>query len=72
LAHENYRLRELAFSEGLSTSVELVDAQIFLLGAKTKRLNAAYNFVQKLSQLSVLSGDREMFFQIEELSERIK
>ncbi len=72
LAHENYRLREVAFSEGLSTSVELVDAQMFLLGAKTKRLNAAYNFVQKLSQLSVLSGDREMFFQVEKLSEGIK
>jgi len=72
LAHENYKLREVAFSEGLSTSVELVDAQMFLLGAKTKRLNAAYNFVQKLSQLSVLSGDREMFFKVEELSKEIE
>ena len=72
LAKENYRLREVAFKEGLSTSVELVDAQMFLLGAKTKRLNAAYNFVQKVSQLSVLSGDREMFFSIEELSEGIE
>ena len=72
LAKENYKLRTVAFKEGLSTSVELVDAQMFLLGAKTKRLNAAYNFVQKLSQLSVLAGDREMFFKIEELSEGIE
>jgi len=72
LSRENYRLREVAFKEGLSTSVELVDAQMFLLGAKTKRLNAAYNFVQKVSQLSVLSGDREMFFEIEQLSEGIE
>lgn len=72
LAHENYRLRTVAFKEGLSTSVELVDAQMFLLGAKTKRLNAAYNFVQKLSQLSVLSGDRETFFRVQELSEEIE
>ena len=72
LAHENYRLRSVAFKEGLSTSVELVDAQMFLLGAQTKRLNAAYNFVQKLSQLSVLSGDREMFFRVYELSEGIE
>jgi len=72
LAKENYRLREVAFKEGLSTSVALVDAQMFLLGAKTKRLNAAYNFVQKLSQLSVLSGDREIFFNVEELSEEIE
>jgi len=64
LAKENYRLRSIAFKEGLSTSVEVVNAQIFLLGAKTKRLNAAYNYEQKLSQLCVLSGDRDMFFEI--------
>ena len=72
LAKENYRLRDIAFKEGLSTSVELVDAQMFLLGAKTKRLNAAYHFVQKVSQLSVLSGDREKFFEILNNSEEIK
>ncbi len=72
LADENYRLRTVAFNEGLSTSVELVDAQMFLLGAKTKRLNAAYNFVQKVSQLTVLSGDREMFFNIANSSEEIE
>ena len=72
LAQENYKLRTIAFKEGLSTSVELVDAQMFLMGAKTKRLNAAYNFVKKLSRLSVLSGNREMFFEIENSSEEIK
>ena len=64
LAKENYKLRTIAFKEGLSTSVEVVDAQMFLLGAKTKRLNAAYNYEKKLSQLCVLSGDREMFFKM--------
>ena len=72
LAQENYKLRTIAFKEGLSTSVELVDAQMFLMGAKTKRLNAAYNFVQNLSRLSVLSANREMFFEIENSSEEIK
>ena len=72
LAKENYRLRTIAFKEGLSTSVELVDAQMFLMGAKTKRLNAAYNFVKKVSRLCVLSGNREMFFNIEQNSEEIK
>ncbi|MDF1876354.1 TolC family protein [Sulfurimonas sp. SAG-AH-194-L11] len=71
LSRENYRLRNIAFKEGLSTSVELVDAQMFLLGAKTKRLNAAYNFVQKVSQLCVLSGNREMFFDVAQRSEEI-
>ncbi len=72
LARENYRLRELSFNEGLSTSVELVDAEMFLMGAKTKRLNAAYNFVKKVSQLCVLSGDRDMFFEIADNSQGIK
>lgn len=72
LAKENYRLRNISFNEGLSTSVELVDAEMFLMGARTKRLNAAYSFVQKLSQLSVLSGDRDMFFEIEKMSEGIE
>ncbi len=72
LSQENYKLQRIAFKEGLSTSVDLVDAQMFLQGTKTKRLNAAYEFVQKLSQLSVLSGDREMFFDIAKNSEEIQ
>lgn len=72
LAQENYKLRSIAFKEGLSTSVELVDAQIFLMASKTKRLNAAYNFVQKVAQLSVLSGNRDVFFELESSSQEIK
>jgi outer membrane protein TolC len=72
LSQENYKLRSIAFKEGLSTSVELVDAQMFLLGAKTKKLNAAYNYVQKLSQLCVLSGERETFFEFSGINEDIK
>jgi len=72
LAKENLRLRELAFSEGLATSVDVVDAQMFLTGAKTKRLNAIYNFVQKISQLAVLSGNSSLFFELEKTSLEIK
>lgn len=72
LAKENYKLRTIAFKEGLSTSLEVIDAQMFLLGVKTKRLNAAYNYEQKLSQLCVLSGDRDMFFEIVNSSQEIK
>ena len=71
LAQENYRLRSVAFKEGLSTSVELVDAEMFLMGAKTKRLNAAYKFVKKVAQLSVLSGDRDMFFKVAAASQKV-
>jgi outer membrane protein TolC len=72
LAQENYRLRSISFREGLSTSVELVDAQMFLLGAKTERLNAAYNFVQKISQLSVLRGNRALFFSTAAASKEVE
>ena len=63
LAKENLRLRQISFKEGLSTSVELTEAQTLLLAAQTKRLNAAYTYEQKLAQLCVLSGEREQFFE---------
>jgi len=72
LARENYKLRTLAFKEGLATSVEVVDAQMLLSGAKTQRLNAAYNYVKKLAELSVLSGDSNLFFTFEKSGRRIK
>jgi len=72
LAHENYRLRSLAFKEGLATSVEVVDAQMLLSGAKTQRLSAAYHYVNKLAALCVLSGDSTLFFKFEKSGKRIK
>jgi len=72
LARENYKLRSLAFKEGLATSVEVVDAQMLLSGAKTQRLNAAYNYVNRLAALCVLSGDRERFFTFENSGKGIK
>jgi len=72
LAKENYRLRSVAFKEGLATSVEVVDAQMFLAASQTKRLNAAYNFVQKISQLAVLSGERSLFFESLSASKEIE
>jgi outer membrane protein TolC len=72
LAQENYRLRSIAFSEGLVTSADVVDAQMFLAASQTKRLNAAYNFVQKVSQLAVLSGERALFFESLSASKEIK
>ena len=72
LAQENYKLRTLAFKEGLSTSSEVIDAQAFLRGAKTKRFHAAYNYVQKLALLCVLSGDAEHFFRFENAGIKVK
>jgi len=72
LAKENYKLRTIAFAEGLSTSLEVVEAQMFLSGARTKRLNAAYNYIQMLSRLCVLSGDSALFFEFERSGERVE
>ncbi|MFT7003226.1 MAG: outer membrane protein TolC [Sulfurimonas sp.] len=71
LAEENCKLREIAFKEGLATSVEVVDAQTFLHGTKTSRLNAAYNYVQKISQLCVLSGNSSLFFELKNSSSEV-
>lgn len=72
LAKENYKLRSLAFKEGMGTSVDVVEAQTFLSGAKTQRLNAAYNYVKTMAMLCVLSGDSELFFDFEKSSKRIR
>lgn len=61
LAQENIRLRELAFAQGMSTSVQVSDAQTFLQTVKTRRLSAAYQYVVNLCQLLALSGEINTF-----------
>lgn len=61
LAEENVKLRRVAFASGLSTSLELNDAELFLAGTKTERLKVAYDYVQKLSYLMILSESSERF-----------
>ncbi|MBR9728766.1 TolC family protein [Shewanella intestini] len=61
LAKENLRLRELAFNQGLSTSVERVDAEIKLNGVKTQQLAAQYRYVQAYAKLMMLSGQLDEF-----------
>ncbi|OQX58800.1 MAG: hypothetical protein B5M52_04645 [Helicobacteraceae bacterium 4484_230] len=72
LAKENVRLREKSFSEGLSTSLEMVDAELFLAGIKTERLNVAYMYIQKLSQLLVLSGDSGLFITMAQQGRKVE
>jgi outer membrane protein TolC len=61
LAKENIRLRELAFDQGMSTSIQVSDAQTFLQTVKTRRLSAAYQYVVNLCQLLALSGEINTF-----------
>lgn len=57
LATENRRLRDIAFKQGLSTSLERVDAEIKLSGARIQQLLAEYNYLVALAKLSSITGD---------------
>ena len=61
LAAENRRLRDIAFKQGLSTSLERVDAEIKLSGARIQRLLAEYNYLIALAKLSSITGDIDSF-----------
>ncbi|MEG1955579.1 MAG: TolC family protein, partial [Mucinivorans sp.] len=54
-------LREKAFSEGLSTASDVVDAELNLSKAKTERMAAAYKFDVALCTLLSLGNDSESF-----------
>lgn len=67
--------REKAFREGLSTSTELVDANLLLARVKMDRLQAMYNYDVTLANLLQVCGNPEkfMFYQTSEdaISEKI-
>ncbi|HIF9239850.1 TPA: TolC family protein [Photobacterium damselae] len=63
LANENVRLREQAFSQGLSTSLDVVDAELFLASIKTQRLAASYQYITSLTRLLAISGQMSEFNQ---------
>ncbi|EOD80037.1 Outer membrane protein [Grimontia indica] len=61
LAQENLRLREKAFAQGLSTSLDVVDAELYLASIKTQQLAASYQYVLSLSRLLAVSGEMNRF-----------
>lgn len=61
LAQENLRLREKAFAQGLATSLDVVDAELYLASIKTQQLAASYQYVLSLSRLLAISGDMNRF-----------
>jgi outer membrane protein TolC len=62
LAEETVSLRTKAFNQGLSTSLDVVDAEMFLAGVETQRSVAAYNYIVSLGQVLAVSGEQEGFF----------
>lgn len=61
LAEENLHLRTEAFSQGLSTSVEVVDAQLAIAAVQTEMSAAAFHYVVSLARLLALSGQTQEF-----------
>lgn len=60
-AEEYVRVRTRAFEEGMSTSVDVVDAQLALSRVKIERLTALYNFDVSLANLLEASGQNNNF-----------
>ncbi|QFI39244.1 TolC family protein [Moritella marina ATCC 15381] len=61
LSEETVILRQKAFSQGLSTSLEVADAQLYVTSIRVQRLSASYHYVKSLAQLLSVSGDIERF-----------
>ncbi|NRD72494.1 TolC family protein [Shewanella sp. VB17] len=61
LAEENLRLREIAFNQGLSTSIDRVDAELKLSAVKTQQLGAKYRYIQSYARLMAISGQLDDF-----------
>jgi len=63
LAEKTVELREKAFAQGLSTSLDVVDARLYVAGVKIQRAHAAYTYVMELAKLLAISGQTNEFTQ---------
>ncbi|WP_261904000.1 TolC family protein [Vibrio fortis] len=61
LAQENLSLRKKAFNQGLSTSLEVVDAELYLASIKTQRSVARFQYLVSLNKLLALSSEMNAF-----------
>lgn len=58
-AKEALRVTNLAFNEGMGTSLSVIDAETALSGVKMQRLNAIYNYDVTLTELLKTNGSAE-------------
>jgi outer membrane protein TolC len=61
LAEETLKLRERLFSEGLGTSLDVIDARLSVAKAQTEQSAAAYDYVLSLVDLLEGSGQLQEF-----------
>lgn len=65
LAEENLKLRKKVFTQGLSPSIDVVDAELFLSSIKIQQQLAKFNYIIALHKLLALSNDMSTFNQYE-------
>ncbi|MBW2682655.1 MAG: TolC family protein [Deltaproteobacteria bacterium] len=65
LAEKTLEMRDKAFDQGLATSLDVVDARLYVAGVKTQRSHAAYTYVTKLAEILAVSGRLEDFKQFQ-------
>lgn len=63
LANENLHLREKAFTQGLSSSLDVVDAQLYIASIETQRSAARFRYLISLTKLLALSSEFGSFKQ---------
>jgi len=61
LAKENLSLRKKAFNQGLSNSLEVVDAELYLASIKTQQSVARFQYLISLNKLLALSSEMDTF-----------
>jgi outer membrane protein TolC len=65
LAEENLKLRKKAFNQGLSTALDVIDAELYLASIKTQQQVASFNYIIALNKLLALSSEMSEFTQYE-------
>ncbi|MGC9460865.1 TolC family protein [Vibrio genomosp. F10] len=63
LATENLNLRERAFVQGLSNSLEVVDAQLYLASIQTQQSAARFHYLVSLNKLLALTSEMNTYHQ---------
>ncbi|QSA18409.1 TolC family protein, partial [Vibrio furnissii] len=54
-------LRQKAFSQGLSTSLDVVDAELYLASIRTQQAAAGFNYLISLTKLLAISSEMTTF-----------
>ena len=61
LAKENLSLRKKAFTQGLSNSLEVVDAELYLASIKTQQSAARFKYLISLNKLLALTSEMNAY-----------